>query len=299
MNLACYAIRQLNPLSSVLQVVAGDDARAFSANGVVWRVQTVATRPDHTWRSHVDLAAPRQFFNWGWWSERDGLQKVSANPILDIGAMTAAADQLIAALPVETARVPFPLNDRFELWGCERHGNPVALLGSALNESEIRATGVHAWRATEEQEHGFVSASLAKASDTPATPQGVRTDAEFLEHQVRQRIEAYFWFRREASGEGIRLDCSECLPPGSFPALGLTEKWDDPLTASVVADYHRWCAPLLLTLPNLDDRQRQRLEHDALKRATLVADLHRVYPKIIDPSLIKRARIEARLRRSR
>lgn len=299
MNLNCYAIRQLSPLSAVLQVVAGGYARAFSANGMLWRIQTVANRPDHTWRSLGGAPIVEQFFNWGLWSEQKGLHKVSANPILDIGAMATAADELIAKLPGEIAHLPFPLRDRFELWACDTEGNPVALLNSTLNDDDIRQIAVRPWQATATDDQGFVSATLADSGVALCDPGNPRSHADFLEQKVWQRAPASFWFRRESSGQGFGLDREITLPAAAFPSLGLIEDWDDQLTESVVADYHHWCAPFLLTLPGLDDDRRQKLEQDALERAPLVAELYRLYPKTVDPTVITRARVEARLRRSR
>jgi len=56
--------------------------------------------------------------------------------------------------------------------------------------------------------------------------------------------------------------------------------------------------PLLLTLPDLDRDTRARLERAAVKRPTLVADLFRLYPEVVDADIVTRARVEARLRRA-
>jgi len=142
-NTSTYARRQLNPFAGVLQVVESGVARAFSANGILWRIQTVANRPDHTWRSDAGPAPVQQFFNWGMWSARRGMQQVTANPILDIGFMSGAAEELVSVLRREIDRLPFALKDHHELWACDRHGNPLALLDSVITAAEMQQISTH------------------------------------------------------------------------------------------------------------------------------------------------------------
>jgi len=295
-NLRCHAQRQLNPFAGVLQVAETDLARAFSVNGVLWQVQVIAERPDHTWRSSGEMRIVRQFFNWGLWSAQDGMQQVSANPILDIGAMASAADQLTSALNQRLAELPFALSDRYELWCCDYRGQPVALLGSACERQDAHASRGR-WLASAADDDGFISSHLLEAGQPTQSAHSSRAHAERLESLVRQRAQARHWFRREDDGSGTRLDSGERLAADAFPALGLSEDWPEH-EKPLVEDYLDWLAPLLLMLPTLDQARRAQLEQAALQRATLVADLYRLYPQVIEPALIEQARVEARLRRS-
>jgi hypothetical protein len=54
----------------------------------------------------------------------------------------------------------------------------------------------------------------------------------------------------------------------------------------------------LLLLPLPGSAERARLEEQARRRAELVADLYRLYPRVMHPELIEQARVEARLRRA-
>ncbi|MGE5154064.1 MAG: hypothetical protein ACM3ST_08620, partial [Bdellovibrio bacteriovorus] len=83
-----------------------------------------------------------------------------------------------------------------------------------------------------------------------------------------------------------------------LPTLGLRARWKDQPAQMLVDEYFAWLAPYLLTLPELPDATRRDLEAKAAHHALLVDALWRLYPRILDPDLIKRARIEARLRRS-
>lgn len=291
----CYAVRQLNPFSGMLQVVEQEMARAFSANGTLWRIQVLTERPDHTWRSGEEKTV-RQYFNWGLWSRRQGMHRVTANPILDIGAMQQAADELAAILPDLEQALPFTPQDRFEYWACDYDGKPVALIGSTLSAETACGTPDTSWRATALGDHGFVSPTLQAAGIPVHDGFSPRAHAEHLESAVRHRAQSRLWFERRADGGGRRLDNDQTLAPQAFPPLGLATDWDTPLLQELVRDYLDWLAPLLLTLPDLEDAERARLERAAAKHAVAMADLYRLYPKVIYAPLIERARVEARLR---
>ena len=293
----CYAIRQLNPFEGTLQVMEQGLARAYSANGHLWRVQVMAERPQHTWRSG-DAPCHPQYFNWGFWSPAQGMQRVTANPILDIGAMQQAADALVAALAQRLDDLPFALEDRFEYWACEPDGQPVALLAAVRDRREARGAPATAWRALPFGEHGFVSPTLQEAGLPPGDAHSPRLHADRLEAAVRRRAQARHWFARAQDGSGERLHDGALLPAAAFPPLTLTEHWEDPLLAGLVRDYLDWLAPLLLTLPGLADTLRARLEAAASRRAILVAEVHRLYPEVLDPERLQRTRVEARLRRA-
>ena len=296
-SMSAYAIRQLNPFSGVLQVLETDLARAFSNNGVLWRIQVVGDRPEHTWRS-TDRQVQQQFFNWGLWSAAEGLHRVSANPLLDIGAMQRAAAPLLAQLPQRQQALPFPLTDRFEYWACDYQSRPVALIASTASAQYAKGSPDTAWHATHLADHSFESAALTAAGRPNRDGYCPRAHAEYLESAVRHRAQARFWFERSADGSGRRLDNGLTLDAGAFPALGLETAWDEPLVSGLVEDYLCWQAPLLLLLPLPDTAQRARLEEQARARAELVADLYRLYPRVVRPELIEQARVEARLRRA-
>ncbi len=292
-----YALRQLNPFDGVLQVVESGQARAFTANGVLWRVQVQAERPEHTWRSD-DHRPLRQYFNWGLWSAERGMQRVTANPILDIGAMQQAADALIAVLPEQLTALPFALADRFEYWACDHRGRPVALIASTAEADFACGSPAPAWCATAHAEHGFVSPALLAAGEPAHDGFSPRAHAQRLESAVRHQAQDRCWIERLDDGSGRRLRDGVRLPAAAFPPLGLRNDWHDPLLSHLAADYHTWLAPLLLTLPDLDRSTRARLERAALERPTLVANLFRLYPEVIDADIVTRARVEARLRRA-
>jgi hypothetical protein len=128
MKLRTYARRQLNPFEGVLQIAETDLARAFSVNGQIWQIQVLGARPTHTWRSSNANPPIGQFFNWAMWSQTKGLQQVNANPILNLGTMSEAGEELINQLP--KVQLLFTLQDPYECWACDHQIQPVALLAS-------------------------------------------------------------------------------------------------------------------------------------------------------------------------
>lgn len=297
MKISTYARRQLNPFLGTLQIASSNDARAFSANGRLWQIQVLAERPHHTWRSTGDSPPVKQYFNWGMWSNKEGLREVIANPILDIGAMEKAADQLMTAMQPAIASLPFRQSDHFECWACDKESQPVALLASTLHREAARPCSQLKWRALPEDGEAFVSDSLVVNGMPDHDATGQSTHAGFLEQQVERRATEHRWFERAADGSGTSNDGEVELPSAAFPETGICEDWEDPLVAKVFADFIAWNAPLLLTLP-LSYAKRLELEQHAIRRASLLDDLHRVYPAVADSTLIEQARVEARLRRS-
>ncbi|MGB5568800.1 MAG: hypothetical protein WBM81_05820, partial [Sedimenticolaceae bacterium] len=151
-----YAVRRVNPFEGVLQVVETHNARAYSPNGQIWQIQVLAQRPDHTWRSFSDVPPIEQFFNFGLWDAQDGMHRIPANPVMDIGAMSAAADGLGSVLRQLLDRLPFPLIDEFECWATDYRGNPIALLATTEERRSIPDIRPGRWQATRLADHSFV-----------------------------------------------------------------------------------------------------------------------------------------------
>ena len=109
------------------------------------------------------------------------------------------------------------------------------------------------------------------------------------------------WFERDADLGGIGLACSAPSPglegrtlgADAFPELLLRDAWDSAEDSLLVASFLAWQAPWFQTLPR---SLRGRLESEACKRATLLAELYPTYPEVVDPAAVRAARVEARLR---
>jgi hypothetical protein len=296
----CFAVRRVNPFDGVLQVIEGDNARAYSPNGAVWQIQVRSARPDHTWRSVGDVVPIEQFFNFGLWDAEGGLHKIPANPVLDIGGMKAAADALVSILETVTERLPFTLIDNYELWSTDDLGQPVALLASTELPDTMRNTRVTGWRATRTPDHGFVADSLVRRGIDVRGDLEPRQHAEYLERKVQQLGRQRTWFRREPDGRGERIGETKSeaiLESSAFPSLGLKTDWSDQQTAELARDYLAWSAPHLLLWQHITREERGWLEKEAGRQAVALAAVYRLLPEIVDADRIGAARVEARLRR--
>jgi len=60
--------------------------------------------------------------------------------------------------------------------------------------------------------------------------------------------------------------------------------------------YIEWLSPWLLLLQDITDHERRQIEIQAAQQARATSKQYLLYPTIDDPSLIKRARVEAALR---
>ena len=81
-----------------------------------------------------------------------------------------------------------------------------------------------------------------------------------------------------------------------MPPLGLRSDWENPEDQALVDDYFAWQAPRLLTLQDIDETLRHRLEISACRRAVELAAVFRLIPCILDHDRIEAARVEASLR---
>lgn len=295
-----YAVRRVNPFDGVLQVVETHNARAYSPNGRVWQIQVLTQRPDHTWRSFSDHPPVEQFFNFGLWDATNGMQKIPANPMLDIGTMSSAAEALARQLLALESRLPFALIDDFECWSTDYNGQPVALLATTEEQRMMRELQVSRWQATRLADHGFVSAALLRRGVAAQGTLGPREHAERLERQVRQLGQHKAWFRRHDDGSGERLSpgAAHIASTVELPQLGIRLDWAQDSERELVQDYVTWQAPRLLMLQHIDDSTRAGLEPLACRQAVELATGHRLLPQIIDPARIEAARVEARLRRA-
>lgn len=300
----CYGVRRLNPFYGVVQVVDTPAGRALSTDGLGWQLQVLAERPEPTWGSLNRGRARQQFFRFGRWHPDEGMTRVPVNPVLDVGAMLAAAQALIDTLQQVRSALPFALTDRYEHWLLDQALQPLALLASTVAERLMIEVETSDWQATLPAGEPFLAPSLQARGVPLQDPGSRRRHAEQLEAQVRGAAgqgARRHWIRRTDDGGGASVDTGAgelTWPAAAFPVTGLRNDWPEPAEAALVADYLDWLAPRLLTLPGLPDALRLRLEHAAASHALLVEAQYRLYPKILAPQVIDAARVEARLRQA-
>lgn len=300
----CYCLRRVNPFLGVVAVVRTPGGRALSLDGRHWQIQVLAHPPRGLW-SRGGHEEGLKYFRFGAWSEAEGSSRVPLNPILDTGRMVEESEQLIDRIRASAASLPFPMAGELEQWLLDREGRPLALTATALSDPDLDTLSRREWSAGGRAEQPFVSATLSAEGIEVRDPSGRYRHAESLERLIAAAAgpqPATQWFRFE-SGEATALDqdspagCQERrLPREAFPRLTLRTDWPDRRARRLVAEYVSWLAPYLLALRGLPDDLRLRMERDAADYPLRVDALWRLYPRVLDPDLLKRIRIEARLR---
>lgn len=278
----CYTIRRLNPFLGAMAVVDINGARALSVDGRRWEIQVEAASPDHTWRSDAPGHTATRLFRFGDWSAARGLSRVPANPLLDLGAMQAGGERMVAVLHEAQAQLPFRFIDRFEHWQLDTGGRPLVLLASTAARHYTDAVQIRPWQAGSPGNNNF--------------------DATRLEQQMRDAAGAvprHGWYERQDDGSATPLDDGfEPLPADAVPSVPLRILWPDPDQQARVRNYLHALAPQLLTLDTLDPALRTELEQAACHQALRVDEHCDLYPEVLQPVLLNAARVEARLRRT-
>lgn len=291
-GISCYSIRRLCPLRSTIQVAQDETARALSYDGVNWQIQVLSEWSQNRWGSlNAGDRGGGSYALYAVWSAGEGIAFLPRNPMLSRAEMEAASAELLRILP--SLDVPFPPGDPYELWWLDTRDEPLALLASAVNRLDLAGGVIPRWRALPDSEVSY-------------GPAGASHERLQLEQRVRAAAggpSRAQWFRRDESGRGVPIEgggplhCPGGLGPEQFPVLPLRERWDDPVTATLVRDYLEWMAPVLLTQGGFPEQTRLRLETAARRRVLEVDTLYRLYPDVVDEDNLKAALVEAALRK--
>lgn len=305
-NHHCYAVRRLNPFQGVIQIIKCETARAISFDGTNWEIQIKTKRPDDMWGAPSTNEPVKQFLRFGNWSSARGLSKVPANPLLDLTAMFREANALISLILRERENLPYPLEDRYELWLLDgRKRMPLALISATTSPPTLQTAKRQQWRCADRSSKDFVSPKWDESNPKHPKDTNSHPHMSALERQVRIAAGHTLcqWFERVESGGGKGFEVAGLtelskrkLDKHRFPEVLLHEENCDQ---DLAASYLSWISPYLLTLQRLSDKNRKILEQQARKRALLVDRNWRLYPKVIDPAFIDTVRVEAQLRHIR
>lgn len=288
-------------MRSTLQVCTIPGARALSPDGVHWELQVLGDYPNTLWGGYAEHQH-RVYFRFGDWSRKNGLDRVPINPILNNAQLIPTAQQMLEVLQKRLPPLPFPTADPWEYWRLDEKGRPLVMLGSSAQPYERIPADRTDWLAWEEpgkQER------TDRHADWGPPAEIVRIGSELQDRlaSIQGRDAHGSWYRRSSCGAaqnpgtppektGTRGSSDE------LPQLPWTTRFDAPGLRELVDRYTHWQAPWLLTLPGIDDALREELERRAAKNAPVVAQLWRIYPKVIDPERLEAALVEARLRAS-
>jgi hypothetical protein len=300
MELRCYAQRLLNPFRGAMHVVKRGDAEAVTVDGLHWDIYVaMEDMLDALWGVQRVQVADIRF---GSWSAAKGLKRGPRYPSEDFRRMEAQGQALYEHLIRVHGQVPFAFADRFELWLLDGSRRPLALLHSAVEEAEMPHDAQTEWRAGMAARERFASPAM------DAIGGGARNAAVHLAGYVNAAAgpePSAQWFLREADGSGRGLQvlgpadglAGRTLAADAFAPLLLANCGHDEAHRRLIDDFLAWQAPWLLCLP-VAPALRRGIERQARAQAQAIADLHRLYPEVIDAEGIRAARVEAVMRRS-
>lgn len=269
-----YALRRFCPYQGVVQVVEVGNARAYSEDGQHWTVRIE--------RSYTRYDAGNE---------------------LDEDTPVATASDLQEAINNHPG-IPFPLEDRVELWLLHKETHrPMALIKSRRNLQDADTVTDPSWHPFLGSDHKFYSPTLdEKRKQTRSTARA----QDVLEREVNMAarpLPELQWFVRSTSGAGVghsglRIDASlqgRELAATDFPELLVSADWEDPTTRALVHEYHEWHAPLLLAHQRISDATRAWLETAARRRPDVILKHYPMYPQVLDEEAMQVSLVAGRL----
>lgn len=303
MDIRCYSQRLLNPFRGVMNIIEYADAEAVTLDGINWDiyVRNSELALDLENRNRVQTSDIR----YGSWSEKDGLKRGSIYPSDDFRVLENRGAIVYEYLLEHHQDVPFTFEDRYELWLLDENNRPFALLDSKVNAQDIELDVLINWKA---------GIACSKSFNTELWPD-ICTEseifncvAEYLNHYVNSfsGIEpSAQWFYRNnriCSGlQGVNLDKQlehRQLDCNEFPELFISMNYHDNNHKKLMNDFLNWQAPFILLLRNIDNIDREYFEGKARNQALVMDKIYKLYPKIINETLLNAARVEAVFRKN-
>ena len=301
MPVECYAQRLLNPFRGVMHTIRYESAEAVTLDGVQWDIYVsddtlLVGLQVNRWTQITDI-------RYGSWSLEKGLKRGPLYPSDDFMRMEEMGAMVYEHLTRVHRQVPFVLKDQYELWLLDAMRRPLALLASAIAETGLDLDQSLEWRAGYTAAEHF-SSIVMREFDSVTEPA-----ADYLTRYINRcagNKPIAQWFRRAPDGSGVGLACigsggafeGRHVVAADFSLLLLAASGHDALHTQLIADFHAWQAPWLLSLTQLDSDTRRQLEQHARQQALVIEKYHRLYPKIIDENGINAALVEAVMRRS-
>ena len=301
MQIVCYAQRLFNPFRGIMNIIAYGGAEAVSLDGIEWDIYVRDTE------LVADLQNNRRILStdvrYGHWSKHKGLVRGSIYPSDDFKRMEAQGHVVFEYLRHHHQDVPFPLQDRYELWLLDIMRQPLAILNSVVNPADIELDCPIKWRAGVRCCEDFCSPHFDGLNKKQYKA------GEYISHYINECAQpepCAQWFHRQQDGSGISLQGidlhaqyrSRRLDDKAFPKYFINDLSHDAQHSQLLDDYLSWQAPYFLLLQDLSDHRRGIIEKQACQRALLIDELCHLYPQLIDEKLINAARVEAILRRN-
>ena len=288
MQIECYSQRMLHPFRGVRCILSSEDMQAITTDGVNWTINVADTGMNAFVDVNDTVPFHTSVIRFAKWSLQHGLQHEPMVTLVDYEGIARRVERLLPHLQACQQNIPFGFNDVYELWLLDQAQQPLALLQSTSSETATQQRESLRWRYT--RTPGMDDSELRDLLNAIEAVAGTPYRAQ--------------WFRRDDHGaghglHGINLDNglhARILESNAFATLLIREDALAAPAAQQVQRYHHQLAPWLLMLPNLNVDLRAQLEIQASEQAGQMARLYRLYPQVLDTSLLNRVRVEARLR---
>lgn len=299
MEFKCFAQRLLNPFRGVMHSIQYGAAEAVTTDGVQWDIYVSNDELKQDLLSVTPIQTSD--IRYGSWSAAAGLKRGPIYPSDDFKRMEAMGAAVYEKLLEIHDTVPFPLQDHYELWLLDQQQLPLALLHSVVDEGEIELDIPLTWRAGQSCQKLFRPETVyPKIEDSLSAAEVL---ANTIHHNANAPNLQAQWFLRQADGSGQAIATINCDAPlgrilheNEFGTPFINQQRIASEYHNLFTDYKSWLSPWLLLLPQLNDMERAFMEQQCRANALAVATQYRLYPKVIDPSIIKAARVEAMLR---
>ena len=285
-EIKAYAIRRVNPFLGVMQVIETEGGRAISSNGVVWEIE-LRTERSGMWGSLNKHAKEAVYYRFGLWSAEEGLVNRPLAPHLDRDPLTIQCAILIECIAQRLKYLPFKLIDKRELWLFDKEEQqPLVLLASLKPGDKPPSPEPKYWKSC------LGANGVASQYRFPDS-----RDLEKLVERTASLNICKYWVNREEDGGGLLERSKDSFCVDEFPSFLISDNWPDEGDSSMVNEYIEWIAPSLLTLQNLSDVERNRLENSLNVQAVSVEHHWHLYPEMFDETKLTAARVQCRLQK--
>ena len=218
----------------------------------------------------------------------EGLVSRPLAPHLDREKLTSQYEFLIQSIKQRLQYIPFKLLDTRELWLFDKdEQQPLALLASLKPGDKPLSP-----------EPKYLKSCLGANGVASQYRFPAARELEKLIESTASSNVCRYWVNREEDGGGMLERGKECFSVDEFPSFLISDNWQDEGDSSMVNEYIEWIAPSLLTLQNISDVERIRLENSLNVQAVSVEHHWHLYPEMVDETKLTAARVQCRLQKS-
>ena len=274
-----YSERLTNPYYGQIQIAESERARAVSMDCETWEIHFLHS---NVRANNHDGNRPKGSFRRAAVVDHSQLKSLSQQSSSGGREIDERILELICFLA--EASLPFPAADIYEYWLLDhKDESPLALIFSCTEAGQMASF-------PDRPEWTALPAAVLPVDATDDEKQRSEAPVNYrLEQLVAERASQYpraCWFTRRAHESD------------NFPALLVTEDWQEEFQHQLCQRYLERQAPRLLMLHWLAHEDRRRLELAAKTNVVEVQRFYPLYPEVTDKKLMNAMRVEARLRGS-